>query len=239
MQDPDHTHGLEELSGAKRYRQYIFDLLRPHLGHSVLEVGAGRGELADLLADGTRDVIVTDIDPSVLAHLTAHFHGRPRVSVTALDLSGSASDIEQVDCAIAVNVMEHIDDDVLALAGIAERVKPGGTIALFVPAFPSLYGEFDRAVGHVRRYTPATMRAAVEGAGLEVQVLRPVDLLGAIAWWLAVKIGGQTRPRRSLVALFDVVAVPITRVIDRLFRLRFGKSILCVARVPIDQSNGK
>lgn len=184
-------------------------------------------------------MVVTDLDPDCLATLTDRFAGRPRVRVARLDLASSDLSVEQVDSAIAVNVMEHITDDAAALAGIAARVKAGGTVALFVPAYPSLYGEFDRLVGHVRRYTPATMRAAVEAAGLEVQVLRAVDLLGALAWWLAVRIGGQTRPRPALVAIFDAVVVPITRVLDRILPVKFGKSLLCVARVPRDQSSGK
>jgi ubiquinone/menaquinone biosynthesis C-methylase UbiE len=53
--------GLEELSQAVRYRRYLFELIEPHLGDSVLEVGAGIGDFAAQLF-GRRRVIVTDSD---------------------------------------------------------------------------------------------------------------------------------------------------------------------------------
>jgi hypothetical protein len=100
-----------------------------------------------------------------------------------------------VDSVLAVNVLEHILDDVGALRRMAAVVASGGDIVLFVPAYPSLYGPHDRAAGHVRRYVPASLRAAVVAAGLKVELLHPVNFLGGIAWWVAVRVGGC--PARS------------------------------------------
>ena len=115
---------------------------------------------------------------------------------------------------------------------MASTVVAGGNVVLLVPGYPSLYGEFDRAVGHLRRYTPEALRQAVEAAGLQVTLLKPVNLLGGLAWWAAVRMGGRARPTSTLVKLYDRVIVPLVRVSERRFDPPFGQSVICVARVP-------
>jgi hypothetical protein len=133
---------------------------------------------------------------------------------------------------VAINVLEHIDDDRGALRSLARLVEPGGTIVLWVPGYMQLYGDFDRRVGHVRRYTPKTLRDAVVGAGLGCREVRPVNLLGGVAWWLAVRRGGVGSPNPRLVRVYDRLVVPATRVIEGLVRPPFGQSVLAVATVP-------
>ena len=138
---------------------------------------------------------------------------------------------EPVDSVVAINVLEHIEDDAGALRSLATAVQPGGSIVLWVPGYQQLYGEFDRKVGHVRRYTPSTLASAVRRAGLDVELVKPVNLLGGIAWWLTVRRGGSTSPDSKLVAVFDRFVVPVTRALERVMRPPFGQSVLCVARV--------
>jgi hypothetical protein len=64
------------------------------------------------------------------------------------------------------------------------------------------------------------------------EVVRPVNLLGGLAWWAAVRVGRQARPTPVLVRLYDRLVVPAERLLERRVRPRFGQSILCVARVP-------
>jgi hypothetical protein len=84
----------------------------------------------------------------------------------------------------------------------------------------------------VRRYVPKTLEAAVVDAGLTVEVLRPVNFLGGIAWWVAVRIGGCSSPNGGLVRLYDRLVVPLVRLMERRWHPPFGQSIFCVARVP-------
>src|SRR5919108_1240892 len=154
---------------------------------------------------------------------------RPEMTVQTLGLPGEVAIGAPVDSAVAINVLEHLEDDVGSLRDLRGVVVPGGTVVLLVPGYPALYGEFDRAVGHLRRYTPATLRRAVEAAGLRVEVLRPVNLLGGLAWWAAVRVGGRSRPTPTLVKLYDRLVVPLVRRLERRFRPPFGQSVLCVA----------
>ena len=230
-EEPHHTLGLEVMSDAVRYRHYLLGLFEPHYGRTILEVGSGLGDLAAELKGFDR-LIVTDVDPVCLRELSDRFSGRPDVEVMPLDLRESHAQNPSVDTVLAVNVLEHIVDDAGALRRMAEAVVPGGNIILFVPAYPSLFGPHDRAAGHVRRYVPKTLRETVTRAGLRVEVLRPVNFLGGVAWWVAVRVGGCSQPRSSLVGLYDRLVVPLVRLMEARWRPPFGQSILCVARVP-------
>ncbi|HEV3465386.1 MAG TPA: methyltransferase, partial [Actinomycetota bacterium] len=137
-----------------------------------------------------------------------------------------------VDTVVAVNVLERAGEEVAALRSMAGAALPGGRLLLVVPAYPALAGAYDHALGHRRRYTPATLRAAVEAAGLAPEVVRPVNLLGGLAWWAAVRVGRQARPTPTLVRLYDRLVVPAERALERRLRPPFGQSILAVARVP-------
>lgn len=214
-----------------RYRRYQFDLIAAHCGRSVLEVGAGLGEFAALFAGRDR-VVATDVDPEAVRVMSERFADRPHVEARQLDLDGEVAIDEPVESVVAINVLEHFEDDVAVLKALSGLVAPGGTIVLWVPGYQALYGDFDRKVGHYRRYSPAMARAAVERAGLHTVVSRPVNLLGGVAWWAAVRRGGTGSPNSKLVAVYDRVVVPTSRVLDRYLPVPFGQSVLCVARVP-------
>lgn len=223
--------GLERDSEQPNYRKFQLRLIAPHCGRSVLEVGAGLGEFSAQLT-GLERLVVTDVDPDGLEVMRRRFAGRPEVEVRPLDLDGQPRLDTPVATVVAINVLEHFEDDAGALRKLAGLVVDGGTIVLWVPGYQQLYGEFDRLVGHVRRYTPATLRDACTRAGLEVLVARPVNLLGGLAWWLAVRRGGARAPNPRLVRLYDRVVVPLTRRVEAAVTPPFGQSILCVARKP-------
>ena len=226
--------GLEDSSGAdqRRYRAFQLELMRPYLGPTVLEVGAGLGEFAAQLT-GLRRHVVTDVDPGAVAAMTRRFDDRPEVEARVLDLAEGLPDLgEPVSTVVAINVLEHIDDDTTALRELARLVEPGGRIVLWVPGYMQLYGDFDRAVGHVRRYTPTTLGAALRHAGLTAEVVKPVNLLGGIAWWATVRRGGVGSPRAGLVRAYDRFVVPVTRFVERRVTPPFGQSVLGVAVVP-------
>jgi SAM-dependent methyltransferase len=236
----DGVLGLEEaralenhLGGtdAVNYRRYQYDLISPHLGRTLLEVGAGLGEFSAQLT-GLDRLVLTDTDPFCLERLRGRFEGREEVSIAPMDLDGRLALEEPVETVLAMNVLEHIEDDVAALKGMASMTADDGNVILWVPAYPQLYGEFDRLVGHFRRYTPASLSDVVRAAGLVADVIKPVNLLGGIAWWAAVRRGGAQSSSSKLVTYYDRVVVPTTRILERRWVPPFGQTVVCVARRP-------
>jgi SAM-dependent methyltransferase len=220
-------------TAAPRYRKWQIDLVRPHLGRSTMEIGAGMGHFsAELAKVGLDRLVLADNEEYTLDRLRARYASRPDIEVTSLDLPGAVSVGEPLDSIVAMNVIEHIDDDVSAMRDLSAALNPGGRMIIWVPGYPQLYGEFDRKVGHFRRHTPDTMRAHAERAGLNVQVCRPVNLLGGVSWWLAVRRGGVGYPKPSLVWAYDNIAIPVTRTLERVVTPPFGQTVFCVAVKP-------
>lgn len=224
--------GLEQRGDQVNYRKYQHALIEPYCGAEVLEIGAGAGDFSAACA-GRRRVVVTDVDPDAVDAMSRRFASRPEVTARQLDAANLTpeaaeelvAELGPVDSVLAINVLEHIEDHVEALRALSMLVKPGGNLVMWVPGYQQLYGEFDRSVGHFRRYTPKTLAAVAERAELRVEVSRPVNLLGGIAWWAAVRKGGAGSPNSKLVKIYDAAVIPLTRVLDKL-PIPFGQTIL-------------
>src|SRR5262245_52870923 len=159
---------LESLTSAKRYHAWLTGLAEPFLGDDPVELGSGLGDYAQTWLDrGLERITVTERDPGRLARLQARFDANPRVRVANLDVFHAPP--ASPSCFVAYNVLEHIEDDVGALCAAHRLVRPGGAVVMLVPAFPFAAGRFDHQVGHVRRYTKRTLRAAYEAAGLLIE----------------------------------------------------------------------
>lgn len=232
--DDGEVHLDNHLGGeeASNYRQYEYEIISSYVGRSMLEVGSGLGDFSAQFVDDLDRLVVSDPDPYCVEQLAKRYDARDEVEVLTYGLPDEVPVSEKVDTVVAMNVLEHVEADVDALRSLAAAVHPGGRIVLWVPGYMQLYGDFDRKVGHVTRYTPATLRSSMTAAGLDVEVCKPINFLGGCAWWLAVRVGGAGTPSGPLVRLYDRVVVPTTRMIERVVRPPFGQTVLGVARVP-------
>lgn len=228
--DGELAHVLENLQDADRYADWIYALSAPHLGERVLEIGAGHGEITQRLAVAHR-VTATDLSPRCVELLAERFAGQPAVEVRRGDTQ-SLADGSRYDSVMLVNVLEHIEDDVGALRDVSVLLEPGGRLVVFVPAFEGLYSDFDRRVGHRRRYRRSHLVTKMAAAGLDVVEARYVNTLGAAAWWVFARQLGQVPTQRWSVRLYDRVAVPALRHVEATRPPRFGQSLLCVAERP-------
>ena len=123
--EPDHTLGLEVMSDAVRYRRYLLELINPHCGRTIMEVGSGLGDLADGLKDYDR-LVVTDVDPRVPQRALAALRRTDEGRGEAVRPPRGRRGVDAVDTVLAVNVLEHIQDDVAALRRMAAAVVPEG-----------------------------------------------------------------------------------------------------------------
>ena len=201
----------------------------------MLEVGAGTGTLFECLLD-REHAVGLEIDPLLAASLRTRFDGRSNVTVVEGNVNDEAvlarlSELD-VDSAVSFNVFEHIEDDRAAFASVAQILPRGSSFAVFVPAFPSIFGQMDRGVGHVRRYRRPELTAKLEHAGFTVVRARYVNLPGYVAWFVNGRILRAASPvgGAQTVSIYDSVVVPVTRRIERIIRPPFGQSLFVVGR---------
>ncbi len=220
---------LEALDSARNYNAWIASLTRPYLGDDPIEIGSGTGTFAAAwLEAGVAKLTVSEVDQDLIEKLQLRFADDARVSVRRLDVLEAVE--AQHSCAVALNVLEHISDDVRGLRGAARLVRAAGAIVLFVPAFPFAMSRFDRVIGHHRRYTAETARAVFVAAGLTVEELHYVNAPGLVAWTIGMRLLGMTPRDGMVLRAWDRAVIPPTRGLERRWRPPFGQSLLIAGR---------
>jgi SAM-dependent methyltransferase len=219
---------LDNLDEAENYSHWILEMVEPFLGDEVLEVGAGHGTFTALLAQQQVRVVATDLSERCVGVLQDRFVGVSNVEVVRGDIE-SVAERGPFNTAILINVLEHIEDDDSALRALSGSLKEGGRLILWVPAFEALYAEFDRKVGHFRRYEINGLTAQLSRAGFTIVEMRYANALGAMAWWVVARMLRGTPTQRTSVNLFDRYAVPVVKWLESRRPPPFGQSIFAVA----------
>lgn len=232
----DATHGhdiLQSLSKATRFNRWMADTIAPWVGNRVLEIGAGMGNLS--LQFLPRDLyIASDIDALHLDFLRHTFDYDKRIVVDEINLEDEktfAPHREQVDTVICLNVVEHVEQDGLALQNMFSVLSPGGHALVLVPQGQWLFGSLDEVLGHYRRYTPDQLADIAKKAGFEVVKLISFNRIGVPGWYLNAKMMKKTSFSKVQLKIYDSL-VWLWRIIDR-FLPWHGLSVIIVARKPM------
>jgi SAM-dependent methyltransferase len=220
------------MEDAVNYNRWVLDKFRPWFGQSTLEVGIGHAGFYEHLPP-QRHYVGLDVDDGLI---TRARHLRPDLTYVKEDVA-DRSMVERLgpgrfDTILCVNVLEHVEDDVQALANMSMLLCEGGHLLLFVPAFPALFTDLDRVGGHLRRYRKRDLKRLAERVG-EVLSLAYFNPIGGLGWWLNRFVRHPNleadRVRRQ-VKLFDRYVLPASRALDRVTRSVFGQSVICVVR---------
>jgi SAM-dependent methyltransferase len=132
-----------------REKLLLRELLAVGPGREILNAGAGLGSFTALLEGRGFSVTSSDVSEPALHHLSARVDG----PVVRADLTKLPFAAESFDAVVLGEVLEHVEDDRAALTDVHRVLRPGGTLALSVPANPAWFGPSDAWAGHFRRYT--------------------------------------------------------------------------------------
>ena len=222
---------------ARNYRRALFREFAPMTRGRVLEIGAGIGQMSDGFARAAGVTRFLALEPDPRFHPTFRAH-HPDLAL----FPGSVATLPERtgwDAVLAINVLEHIEDDESALAEWAELLRGNqGRLALFVPARPELYSPIDRTFGHHRRYTKRSLASRLAAAGFTVERLHYFNLAGYFAWALNFRLLRRREFDRGQVLLFDRFLLPILHIVERrILRPPVGQSLIAVARANPLSSN--
>lgn len=218
---------LKALEAAENYNSLLLRLVTRGAGEnlSALDFGAGIGTFSKLLRNKGFDVSCVEQDEHLARKLTGTgFH-----TLTTLD----TIDNESLAYVFSLNVFEHIADDRSVLRALAQKLKRGGRLLIYVPAFERLRTTLDDKVGHHRRYTKSSLRQLAQSAGLRVLESRYVDCLGYAAA-LVFKVLGNRQGDLSPAAIriYDRYVIPVSRRLDYFSGTLFGKNVYVFCRKP-------
>ena len=227
---------LNSLTGTPQYLSWLTRVLRPSLGDSVIEIGAGLGNLTGRLMARKLSYVACESDPLYLHALRNRFLRTPNVTVCRLDPESPADfaawtggpAAEKFDTALCINVLENTEQPESVLRSLYGALKPDGKIVVLVPQGKGLYGSLDRALGHKRRFSKADLAALLEKSGFRVERTHQLNKIGGLSWWIYGKLLRRGKIARLSLKLFDKT-VWIWRRIDGILPWR-GLSLIAIAR---------
>ena len=229
-------------------------------GDRVLDLGCGGGRHAyEAYRRGAR-VVAADLDPKELPPVGSMFaamrmEGEAAPPAGATPLAADATRLPFADGAfdaiIAAEILEHVPEDAAAMAEIARVLRPGGTVAVTVPAWLpervcwALSREYHEVPGgHVRIFTRAELTAKLASAGLTPTGAHHAHGLHSAYWWLKCAVGVHDDSRLAVRAyhrllVWDIMRRPaLTRLSEAALNPLIGKSLVIYARKIQTTRNG-
>lgn len=225
---------LEAISTAHRFNRWMYETIRPFLASPVIEIGSGIGNISELLLKDDFKAQLTDIRTGYCKRLEEKFFGSPNlIAIEKMDLVDPEFEAKhnlhlgQYRSAFALNVVEHIEDDRLALRNCHKLLQEGGRMIVLVPSYPSLYNRFDEALGHYRRYDLTSLSSVFKDAGFRIVHKQYFNLAGIPGWYLNGKILSKETIPAEQMRIFDTF-VPVFKLMDSVMRRSVGLSTIVV-----------
>lgn len=215
---------LEVMSLAENYNKMIEKLIISwmNIEERVIDFGCGSGIFGFKLQNSGFEVTGIEND----------FELRKQASFNGLNCYESIDDVQfPIHQIFMVNVLEHIEDDLVFLQNLKKKMAEESKIFIYVPAFNLLFSAMDSHVGHFRRYSKKSLEELIKRAGFQVVSIRYCDSLGFFAA-LALKFlgnrSGSLNPK--MVVFYDKYIFPFSQRLDGKLGRLFGKNLYVEAR---------
>ena len=221
---------LDLFEAARRWKGYWSSRILPHIGQEVLEVGAGFGvNTPYLFGAGRKRWMCLEPDPKLVARIPDQLRNYPWFPLVETKL-GTLTDLPvglTFDTLLYIDVLEHIEDDHREMKAAFARLKPKGNVIVLSPAHQSLYTEFDRSIGHYRRYSKSTLLACTPPGSRLVDIfyLDSLGLLASMANRLALR---QSMPSSKQIDFWDRYLVSNSRWVDPILGYNLGKTVVSI-----------
>jgi ubiquinone/menaquinone biosynthesis C-methylase UbiE len=226
-------------SGKRQFvRRWIQTARPPRPTDTLLDCGAGTGQFAKEMEASCR-VLVLDDHEEALRMLRQRFRADQILSLAGDRVPLPDGSLEYVT---ALDVLEHVPDDVAVVKGFHRLLKPGGLAVVTVPASMALWSDWDVALHHFRRYHRAQLRALFPESEWEVEYVNYTNVLVYPAVWVVRKWRGwrkstggngsaaRTEDKVPAGWLNSILRTQFTALARWRIPFPFGVSLVLVAR---------
>lgn len=225
---------LRALEHARQFNVYIYKTLEPWLQAPLLEIGSGTGNISQHLLANHTAVSLSDPHREYRDFLKNRFQEVESLNeIYDFDLSHAEFARHYPQClqafrtVVAVNVLEHIQDDQLAMVNALQLLQPGGTLVILVPAISALYGSLDQSIHHFRRYQMESLHQLADRSQASLMNIQYFNSFGIIGWWWTGKIMRLQQIPIWQIKCFDAM-IPMVRWMDRWTKTCTGLSMVGV-----------
>jgi 2-polyprenyl-3-methyl-5-hydroxy-6-metoxy-1,4-benzoquinol methylase len=227
---------LETISENYRFNDWIYKQIRTRLNEkmgNILEVGSGLGTFSEKIfrdMGPSSHLMLTDFSIRYVHSLKTKYSSFQNVSVDRMDLDSreeySKIGYGKYDSIIALNVLEHVKDDLLALQELYKMLKNGGILIILVPCHKFLFNVIDEKIGHYRRYTKKELHSKINETNFTVTYMHYFNTAGMVGWFFNGNMLKNAEINRTASKWFDRL-VPVLNYLDRITSNLTGLSLIC------------
>ena len=217
---------LEFFDISDNYRSYQIELFGNYVGKEILEVGAGRGKIIEILAQNSeKQFTLLELDKNFFDILNKKFNSK---NIKVLEERTQNIKENKFDTIFYLDVIEHVEDDKFELDTAYNLLKKNGHLIIIVPAFQILFSKFDQKVGHFRRYRKEFFKRYSEEKNLKIKKLVYFDFLGFFIILFSKLLNLTNSKKTTLGIKIWNFLIPLSRLIDKITFHSIGKSIVCI-----------
>ncbi len=216
---------LELFDKAKIWRKYIYFKTKKYFKGKFLEIGAGIGSFTTNYQSNFKEIVISDLDEKNNEILNEKFKNFKNINITNKKINEIQGTFDTI---IYLNVLEHIESDKDEIMMAEKKLNQNGHLVILVPAHQKLYSEFDKAIGHCRRYNINFFKQN-KFKNLKLEKLIYLDFFGYFLYFFNnIFFKKDVYPTPFKILLWDKIFTPFTVIIDFLIGYSAGKNILCI-----------
>ena len=218
---------LELFDKASFWRTYLYLFIKKFIGKKILEVGAGIGSFTKIYTKDNFNMTLSELDNYNYQTLKKKFDSHKNIKVENKLINQFN---ETFDTILYLSVLEHIEDDKKEILNALEKLIAGGHLIICVPAHNYMYSNFDKEIGHFRRYE-MNFFDNLDLKNATVKKSFFIDSFGQLIYFLNKLIfSKEVYPTKLKIFIWDKIFIPITCIIDFLLFYKFGKNIICIIK---------
>ena len=224
---------LETINVSDNFNKWMFNTISDFCFGKILEIGSGIGNISYHFLKSRKDIVLSDLNKKYIEILRDKFREyKPEViplDISTNDFSSKYPDYtSKYDSVFALNVIEHIEDDNLAVKNCSLLLKANGILIILVPAYQALFNHFDTELGHYRRYTKKSLSSLIK-EDFNILHLQYFNSVGILGWWLNGNLLKKKNLPDNQMQLFDKF-VPLFKIIDKIIFNQLGLSVIVVCK---------
>ncbi|MEP6260716.1 MAG: methyltransferase [Gillisia sp.] len=227
---------LDVIGEADKFNKWMYETILPFTKGRILEIGSGLGNISNFFLENNKEIFLTDLRTEYCTLLQDKFSSKPNLlGIDQLNLIHPDFDqvyndhLEKFDTVFALNVIEHIKDDNLAISNCKKLLKDNGHLIILVPSYQKLFNRFDEELGHFQRYNLNSLHKLFSRNHLSVVHKQYFNLIGIAGWYISGSLMKKESIPSKQMKIYNKL-VPVWQVLDMMVQNKIGLSTIVVGR---------
>lgn len=225
---------LDTIAEAEKFNQWMYSVIAPWCEGEILEIGGGIGNISKYVLEDKKNLTITELQEEYCEIIRQRLGSEKNLrKVIPMDIVDEQFDITYAsllntfDTLFALNVIEHIADRPQAIQNCYKLLKPGGKLIILVPAFQSLFNQFDVSLGHFLRFRKNSLSLLLSQNGFTIIHKRYFNFIGILGWWFSGSVLGKKEIPKGQMRLYNTL-VPVFRLVDFFTKSIAGLSVIAI-----------